>query len=219
MQGRQIGRIGNMKGTDYIASELKRLGLVPAGDNGTFFQTLPYHLKSFTNHSRLTANGNPLAWGKDWIGIPGARAPRAITNADVIFGGVAGDTTQQISAAQAAGKFVVLLPAPPQAAPVGGRGGFPGFGPNRFADAMAVATVDLDAVPLAQREALASPQVASSNVLGFGGRGGGRGGAAPAPVDSLTIYKQYAAALAPPATIRLTRDAQQSSSRASRSMG
>ena len=60
MQGRQIGRIGNMKGTDYIAAEVKRLGLVPAGDDGTYFQVLPYHLKKFTDHSRLTANGNPL---------------------------------------------------------------------------------------------------------------------------------------------------------------
>ncbi len=43
MQGRQVGRVGNMKGTNYIAAEVKRLGLVPAGDNGTFFQVLPYH--------------------------------------------------------------------------------------------------------------------------------------------------------------------------------
>ncbi len=206
MQGRQIGRIGNMKGTDYIAAELKRLGLVPAGDNGTYFQVLPYHLKSFTSHSRLTANGNPIAWGQDWIAIPGTRAPRAIANADVIFGGVAGDTTRQISAAQAAGKFVVLLPAEPQqVTQAAGRGGFPGFGPNRFADAAAVATIDLDLVPVAKREALAAPQVASSNVVQLGGRGG-RGGAA-GPVDSLALYKQQVAALAPAATIRITRDA------------
>src|ERR1035437_7369343 len=44
MQGRQVGRIGNMKGTNYIAVEVKRLGLQPAGDNGTFFQVLPFHL-------------------------------------------------------------------------------------------------------------------------------------------------------------------------------
>ena len=34
MQGRQVGRLGNKKGTDYIAAELNRLGLVPAGDDG-----------------------------------------------------------------------------------------------------------------------------------------------------------------------------------------
>ena len=37
MQGRQVGRIGNYKGTTMIAAEVKRLGLVPAGDNGTYF--------------------------------------------------------------------------------------------------------------------------------------------------------------------------------------
>ena len=35
MMGRQVGRLGNYKGTSYIASEVKRLGLLPAGDNGT----------------------------------------------------------------------------------------------------------------------------------------------------------------------------------------
>ena len=34
MQGRQVGRVGNRKGTDYIAAELRRLGVLPAGDNG-----------------------------------------------------------------------------------------------------------------------------------------------------------------------------------------
>src|ERR1700712_5673678 len=122
MQGRQVGRVGNMKGTQMIANEVKRLGLLPAGDNGTYFQVLPYHTKRFTDHSRLTANGNPLAWQQDWVAVPGTRAPRPIANVDVIFGGITGDTLHQITAAQAAGKFVVLLPAPPQAPRAGGPG-------------------------------------------------------------------------------------------------
>ena len=84
MQGRQIGRNGNMKGTDMIAAEVKRLGLVPAGDDGTYFQVLPYHTKKFTSHSRLTASGNPLTWMQDWVAVAGARAPRPISNAVVI---------------------------------------------------------------------------------------------------------------------------------------
>src|SRR2546430_14762361 len=31
MQGREAGTAGNVKGTDYIAAEIKRTGLVPAG--------------------------------------------------------------------------------------------------------------------------------------------------------------------------------------------
>src|SRR5260370_470021 len=41
MQGRQVGRLGNAKGTAYIAAEVRRMGLTPAGDSGTFFQNLP----------------------------------------------------------------------------------------------------------------------------------------------------------------------------------
>lgn len=207
MQGRQVGRYGNWKGTNYIAAEVKRLGLVPAGDNGTYFQVLPFHFHEFTDHSRLTVDGNPLAWEKDFVAVPGAHAPRLIDTAEVVFGGIEGDTTHEISAEQAAGKFVVLLPAPP--APPGqgrggrggrGRGGF-GFGPSRFADAAAVATVNLDELTPAQRAAINHPIAATeSPVAGRGGRG--RGGAQP--VDSLALLKQQ---LEPAATIRLTRSA------------
>ncbi len=205
MQGRQIGRLGNKKGTDYIAAEMKRLGAIPAGDNGTYFQVMPYHLRSFTNHSRLTVDGNPLAWVKDWVPVPGVRAPRPISGVTVIFGGVAGDTTKQISAAQANGKFVVLLPAPP--APPTGPGGR-GFGfalpPTRLNGAVAVATINLDDLTPAQRAAINQPVVATSSVMRtFGGRPGAQG-AAP---DSLTIVKALLDQLQPQANIRLSKGA------------
>ena len=38
MMGRQHGREGNRKATDYIARELMRLGVLPAGESGTWFQ-------------------------------------------------------------------------------------------------------------------------------------------------------------------------------------
>lgn len=203
MQGRQVGRVGNKKGTDYIAAELKKLGVLPAGDNGTYFQVLPYHLKSFTNHSRLTVDGNPLAWEKDWVAVPGVRAPRGISSVPVIFGGVAGDTTRQITAAQANGKFVVLLPAPPAAAPASpGRGGF-GPQPTRLNGAVAIATVNLDDLTAAQRAAINQPTVATSSAIrGFGGPG-----MPNQNMDSLAVYRQMVAMLAPQAAIRLTRSA------------
>src|SRR6267378_172133 len=40
MQGRLLATAGNVKGTDYIASEVKRMGLLPMGDNGTYFQAI-----------------------------------------------------------------------------------------------------------------------------------------------------------------------------------
>ncbi len=200
MHGRQVGRVGNMKGTDFIAAELKKLGIAPAGDNGTYFQVLPYHLKSYTASSRLAVNGNPLEWNRDWVAVPGARAPRPITGVEVVFGGVAGDTARQLTAAQAQGRLVVLLPAPDSPA---GRGR-PQFGapPNpRLAGAVAVATVDLDGLTLAQRQKLNQPDVATQSAPGRG-----RPGAAPT-VDSLTLLRAQLDQLAPQAALRLTRRA------------
>ena len=222
MMGRQVGRIGNFKGTNYIAAELKRLRLEPAGDNDTYFQNLPYHIHEYTNHSRLTVDGNPLEWETDWVAVPGSRAPRPIVQAPVVFGGVEGDTTRQISAAEAAGKFVVLGPAAASTArgrggrvgragsgaaePAGrgGRGGFGGVGPSRFADAVAVATVDLDSVNAGARALINIPGVATLSAVG-GGRGGR--GAGAESTDSLTLLKQQLAQLMPPASIRVTRAA------------
>lgn len=201
MHGRQVGRVGNRKGTDYIVAELKKLGIAPAGDNGTYFQVLPYHLRSFTANSRMAVNGNPLEWNRDWVAIPGARAPRPISGVEVVFGGVAGDTSRQVTAAQAAGKFVVLLPGTPAAAPAGR----PQFGapPNtRLAGAAAVATVDLDGLTMAQRQKLNQPDVATQS----GGGRGRPGGAAPTG-DSLAMLRAQLEQLAPQATLRLTRAA------------
>ena len=41
MEGRKSFTPGNVKGTAYLAAELRKLGLEPAGVNGTYFQTLP----------------------------------------------------------------------------------------------------------------------------------------------------------------------------------
>jgi len=40
MMGREAGTVGNTKATDYLAAEVKRLGLEPAGDSGTYFQEM-----------------------------------------------------------------------------------------------------------------------------------------------------------------------------------
>ncbi len=209
MLGRQIGRVGNMKGTDYLAAEVKRLGLLPAGDNGTYFQTLPYHIKKFTDHSRLTVDGNPLAWGSEWVAVPGARAPRPISNAEVIFGGTMGTTAGLITPAQAAGKLVVMLPAARDVR-AEGRGGRVGFGAGTaspYPDAVAVAVIDLDELTPAQRAAINDPVVASSSAPPRGGRGGRGAGAANEVVDSVALLKDQIAALVPQASLRLTRGA------------
>ncbi|NJD11861.1 MAG: hypothetical protein FIB01_15945 [Gemmatimonadetes bacterium] len=145
MQGRQFGREGNFKGTAYIAQELERLGLQPAGDAGTWFQGLPAVVRKYTDRSELSADGQPLRWNIDYLAVPGRTPARPFESAQAVYGGVVGDTLAQISAEQAAGKLVILTPAPAGATPAGVARGRPGFGvPPRFAGAAAIATVDLE---------------------------------------------------------------------------
>jgi hypothetical protein len=186
MQGRQFGRIGNMKGTNYIANEVKRLGLLPAGDNGTYFQRLPVFQRHFTDRSTMTVGGTTLRFNTDFVPTPTPRAPKPISNAQVVYGGSLADTASLISPDAAAGKFVIFSPAPaaqpgggrgaapaapnicaivlnPSAAGRGGRGAFGrGFGGGnvlaRYAGAVATATIDLDMLPLGRRPFLNNPR-------------------------------------------------------------
>src|SRR5437868_12769746 len=67
MQGREAGTIGNVRGTDYIAAEIKRAGLVPAGDDGTYFQTIPLKTRTFDTTSTFAVAGAPLAAFTDFV--------------------------------------------------------------------------------------------------------------------------------------------------------
>lgn len=106
MQGREAGTPGNVKATNYIAAELRRLGLQPAGDSGTYFQTIPLKTRSFDTTSTFTVAGTPLAAFQDYLAL--SRQPASNAAVTAVFGGVLGDSTRVISAEQAAGKLVVL---------------------------------------------------------------------------------------------------------------
>jgi hypothetical protein len=90
LQGREAGQLGNFKATTYIAAEAKRMGLVPAGDSGTYFQTVPYKQRMFDTSSTVTVNGVTLHGGSDF-GVIGD--PIQVT-APVIFGGDLNDTAR-----------------------------------------------------------------------------------------------------------------------------
>jgi hypothetical protein len=93
-------------GTDYIASEVKRLGLKPAGDDG-YFQH-PLVSKSFADSSWVGVGDRRFALWKDFAPRPQGDTIAAFDGTPVVFGGVSNDTTTQLPAAQAAGKVVLL---------------------------------------------------------------------------------------------------------------
>lgn len=113
MMGREAGTLGNVKGTDYIAAEAKKMGLQPAGENGTYFQTFPMIVQAIADGASFTANGQSLALNSDFAPLIaiGQRAPRALkdTALQVIFAGRAGEA-YKLTSEQTSGKLVVFLP-------------------------------------------------------------------------------------------------------------
>ncbi|HET7042930.1 MAG TPA: M28 family peptidase [Gemmatimonadales bacterium] len=108
MQGRLLGTPGNVKGAEYIASEVRRLGLEPAGENGTYFQTLPLVTRAVDTTATITAGGRSFrAWG-DFIPRDQGPGTRSISGAPVVYGGDFADTIGRLSPAAAAGKVVVI---------------------------------------------------------------------------------------------------------------
>ena len=84
LAGRDVGTEGHYKATMYIAGELKRLGLKPMGDSGTFFQTLPLKSRQVDRLSSFVAGGTNLALGQAW-GFSGPSL--TVDDAEVFFAG------------------------------------------------------------------------------------------------------------------------------------
>ena len=106
MQGREAGTAGNVKGTDYIAAEIRKMGLVPAGDDGTYFQTIPLKTRTISDAIAFSVNGSALEPFKDFLPV----TDHGIDDdaLQVVYGGVLGDTTQGASPEQADGKLLVF---------------------------------------------------------------------------------------------------------------
>ncbi|HEV7703502.1 MAG TPA: hypothetical protein VGO46_04380, partial [Gemmatimonadaceae bacterium] len=69
MKGRQAGSEGHQATTAYIAAELKRMGLEPAGDSGTYFQNVPLVRRHFEESAALTAGTTALRPDSDFVPI------------------------------------------------------------------------------------------------------------------------------------------------------
>jgi hypothetical protein len=132
MMGREAGTVGHMMGTQYIADEAQRLGLVPAGDDGTFFQNVPFVARRFSGSTLLTLDNSALGGGSDIMVLPfrGAGA-RPLDGVTAIYGGTQGDTANALTPEQVAGKLVLVTLPPNGSTRIGAR----------LADAAAVAFV------------------------------------------------------------------------------
>ncbi|HEX7120798.1 MAG TPA: M28 family peptidase [Gemmatimonadaceae bacterium] len=114
MMGRAFGTPYNDKATAYIAAELERLGLQPAGDGGTFFQKVPIVNRQLDSASTITVEGTTYRAFEDFVaGGPGSAA--GLAGAAVIYLGSVVDTAGIVPADSVRGKvaFVRLAALPP----------------------------------------------------------------------------------------------------------
>ncbi len=143
MMGRRVGTEDNIRATAYIEREVRRLGLVPAGDKGSYFQYLSTFARVMDPASSGTAAGMKLVPGTDFTGSQiGARSGA------VVFGGMRGDT---LAPDMIKGKVVVvttpLATGGGRGGFAGGRGGAGGAAPAIYAGAAALVSVGPDLLP------------------------------------------------------------------------
>ena len=106
MRGREAGTPDAIRATAWIEGEVRRLGLRPAGDDGSYFQRLPVSARAIARSSTMTSGERTFQTDVDFYPA-GATADRKIT-AEVVFGGALDDTLHALSAADAQGKIVLV---------------------------------------------------------------------------------------------------------------
>ncbi|HEY7234532.1 MAG TPA: M28 family peptidase [Gemmatimonadaceae bacterium] len=158
MQGRSVGTEGHRRSTAYIEREVRRLGLVPAGDSGGYFQNLPVFERKLLAGQTLSTAGATFEPWVDFLPRDNGPTVRPLSDVPVVFGGVWGDTATMISPAGAAGRFIVI--AVPD-----GPDGKPQWQVNRplltryYSDAAGIAIASLDAMDSRTREVLTESAV------------------------------------------------------------
>ncbi|HEY2806859.1 MAG TPA: M28 family peptidase [Gemmatimonadales bacterium] len=157
MMGRDAYSEGNVKGTTYIAGELARLGLEPAGEDGGFFQYPLVFDSTSSGLSTLSVNGSSFVLWHDFAPRDQGTGARAFDGAPVVYAGSLGDTAHMLPSSAVAGKVALLTLARDSA---GNRNSNVNrfLITQRFHDASAIAVVMLDWVVPQQMQAFVARQ-------------------------------------------------------------
>ena len=108
MRGRAAGTPDNLRGAAYIERELRKLGVEPAGENGTFFQDIAFISRTVDPTSRLTVGARTFDLVTDVIPRDNGPGMRSLDGVTAIYGGTWGVPATLIDEDAAAGKLVVL---------------------------------------------------------------------------------------------------------------
>lgn len=139
--GRESGSAGAFSATAYVAGEFARLGLEPAGDNGTWFQVVPLWTVAVDPTSTLTSGAESLVVFRDFLPGNSLAPARRFDGVDIVYAGSTADTTNWIAPDAARGKVVLVH------VPVGMPFRLATVQASRYRDAQALFVAALDDVP------------------------------------------------------------------------
>ncbi len=119
MRGRNTGSPEYDSAARYVASKVQQMGLSPAGDDGTFFQSVPFRNATHSEPPKLTINGEELTFEKDFGLRPIHGASEVALNAPVVFVGLGISAPDlgydDYANVDVAGKFVMFIDDMPTA--------------------------------------------------------------------------------------------------------
>ena len=92
LKGRQTGSEGHEIASKYIVSEFKQLGLEPAGEDGTYYQRIPFRTSMLVADSAemvYSRDGEEMSFefGKEFITGPSHYSERTEVTAPLVFVG------------------------------------------------------------------------------------------------------------------------------------
>ena len=163
MAGRQAGTEGARKAARFLAAELERIGAVPAGDDGTFFQSVPLVARSAASSSSVRIGDEPLTPGIDFLAARPDSRPYAPRELEVVIAGRLGQSRSTwVGAERLRGKAALFLA--PASATLQLRRILPSAATpgSVIADAAAIIYVLPDPIDEAQRQAARAGALAMS---------------------------------------------------------
>lgn len=150
MRGRLTGTADHRRATQYIADELRRFGLQPAGEQGSFLQRVPLVTVALdTAASALTAVGARLVPYVDYLPRNQGTRARAFAGTPTVYAGVWGDANL-LRSADVRGKTVLV------ATPLDNASVVKLQAQTRFAEAAAIVIVNFELMEPELRNALAA---------------------------------------------------------------
>ncbi len=106
-RGREAGTNDELKGAVWWAEEVRKAGLLPAGDDGTYFQFFSLQRNRIATNSTVSISGHPLLL---WTDVLAAQITPVNLSVPIVFA-ASGDKAT-LDAASVKGKAVAILASP-----------------------------------------------------------------------------------------------------------